>query len=232
MCDVDYAICDKKSEEDYDMEEGDEENNDVANEEKDEYVSDTESSMASEAPLIVTIQQRKKGKKIVYPSRYKPKYKNIKYTRATVEELIAKKMPKNPKNGSIVEKHIYNSAIYSYKKMFNIAPTSTSDEFCRMYADIAFTIINRITSKNVKDIINILKENKTDWTDPVFADIVNKRKAEESVFTGEVEDGIHECRKCGGKKTKSCDMQTRSADEGATVFVFCVTCKNIWKFFN
>jgi len=44
-----------------------------------------------------------------------------------------------------------------------------------------------------------------------------------------VTEGVYKCAKCGGKKTRQHEMQTRSADEPMTVFIHCVNCGNSWK---
>jgi transcription elongation factor S-II len=44
------------------------------------------------------------------------------------------------------------------------------------------------------------------------------------------ETGQFKCGKCGGMKTSYSQLQTRSADEPMTTFVFCSTCGNRWKF--
>jgi len=45
----------------------------------------------------------------------------------------------------------------------------------------------------------------------------------------EVEEGIYQCGKCGGKKTISRRKQVRSADEPETNFITCLNCKNQWR---
>jgi DNA-directed RNA polymerase subunit M/transcription elongation factor TFIIS len=47
-------------------------------------------------------------------------------------------------------------------------------------------------------------------------------------FVPVVEEGIHTCSKCGGKKTVQHTAQMRSGDEGSTTTVFCIGCKNRW----
>lgn len=42
-------------------------------------------------------------------------------------------------------------------------------------------------------------------------------------------DGAFTCGKCKSKKTQYVELQTRSADEPATVYVFCSNCSNRWK---
>ena len=39
---------------------------------------------------------------------------------------------------------------------------------------------------------------------------------------------IVRCRRCGSQEVSWEEKQTRSADEGATVFCVCTTCKNRW----
>ena len=39
---------------------------------------------------------------------------------------------------------------------------------------------------------------------------------------------IVRCRRCGSEDVTWEEKQTRSADEGATIFVACVTCRNRW----
>ncbi len=44
-----------------------------------------------------------------------------------------------------------------------------------------------------------------------------------------VVEGVNKCYKCGNCKTISFNKQTRSADEGTTVFCCCYICGNRWK---
>ena len=44
----------------------------------------------------------------------------------------------------------------------------------------------------------------------------------------DVAEGIFKCGKCGGTRTYSYSKQVRSCDEGMSVFVTCVKCKNKW----
>lgn len=45
----------------------------------------------------------------------------------------------------------------------------------------------------------------------------------------EVQEGVFTCSRCKDTKTVSFELQTRSADEAATVYVQCVGCKKRWK---
>lgn len=54
-------------------------------------------------------------------------------------------------------------------------------------------------------------------------------KVQTEDFTDLVEEGEVVCRKCGSRKISKRSLQTRSGDEGATIFYHCVTCKTRWK---
>lgn len=56
---------------------------------------------------------------------------------------------------------------------------------------------------------------------------IEKVQAED--FTDLVEEGEVVCRKCGSRKISKRSLQTRSGDEGATIFYHCVQCKSRWK---
>lgn len=65
---------------------------------------------------------------------------------------------------------------------------------------------------------------------PAFED-VRLRLAEQDEFTEhpfQVEEGVVECR-CGSKRTFSTQVQTRSSDEGYSLFVQCVECGAKWR---
>lgn len=109
----------------------------------------------------------------------------------------------------------------------NIRNVSDDDD---MYQDILCQICIEIMDgvKN-KDILSRLKSGKVGWKHPVF-DEIEKVMEEQDDFVEnpfEVEEGIFEC-KCGSTKTFSYAKQSRSSDEGTSVFVTCVVCKKQW----
>ena len=40
---------------------------------------------------------------------------------------------------------------------------------------------------------------------------------------------VYRCRKCGGERTISMEMQARSADEPNSIFIRCIECGNCWR---
>lgn len=51
----------------------------------------------------------------------------------------------------------------------------------------------------------------------------------EEEYVEEIPDGVFQCKKCKSYKTTYYEMQTRSADESATIFVNCHNCDKKWK---
>lgn len=87
--------------------------------------------------------------------------------------------------------------------------------------------------ETLKEIIEIIeKGNFSIWKLPRYKKSKIRLKSENKLYDNtlfDVEEGVLECGKCGGKKTISFQRQTRSADEGATTFVQCIQCGNRWR---
>jgi len=122
--------------------------------------------------------------------------------------------------GDRMEFDIYTKAVKRCEYL-QLNVTIKSDKFREIYDEISYNTIVRSDS-------SIL------WDSSKFANLGADRKMEETDATQDVEEGVHECGKCHSKKTKSITMQTRSSDEGSTIFVFCSSkkCNNVWKIYN
>jgi DNA-directed RNA polymerase subunit M/transcription elongation factor TFIIS len=117
-------------------------------------------------------------------------------------------------NIDIMKKHIKN-----YLKN-NVV----HDEQDLLY-EISF--IMKIEKETLKNTFDLLKKNRIFHNHPDFDDI-SKRLDEMDHFMDkpfEMTEGINDCRKCNSKRTLSYNRQTRSGDEGLTVYVFCIDCK-------
>lgn len=78
----------------------------------------------------------------------------------------------------------------------------------------AFEMVNKNKKKEIQqNIENNINSVRSDWDEK----------------HAPVTEGVYKCSKCGGKKTRQHEMQTRSADEPMTLFIHCVNCGNSWK---
>lgn len=101
-----------------------------------------------------------------------------------------------------------------------------------LFMQILLDFTNILTEKGIKVAFEQLTDGKYGWEHPVFESI---RSSEEKEINKRlkpitIEEGIYTCKKCGGKRTQSYEVQLRRADEPATVFVECVNpkCRNKW----
>jgi DNA-directed RNA polymerase subunit M/transcription elongation factor TFIIS len=126
------------------------------------------------------------------------------------------------KNVDIIEKNIY--------KIINSLEDSSDKD--SIYKDIIYQIIGDIVNKkNIKDILQSIKDNKIGWNHGSFENIKFRQNEQDEFIVNpfEVEEGALECKKCGSKRTFSYSKQVRSCDEPMTTFVTCIECGNRWK---
>jgi DNA-directed RNA polymerase subunit M/transcription elongation factor TFIIS len=97
---------------------------------------------------------------------------------------------------------------------------------------ILFDFIPTIIEHGVKEAFSQLTEGKIGWNNPIYESIklAEEKEVNKRLKPITIEEGIYTCKKCGGKRTQSYEVQLRRADEPATVFVECVNpkCRNKW----
>lgn len=171
-------------------------------------------------------------KKVKYTCEARTPYQ---YTSKNIRDKVSEKLSeKYGKNGSILEKHIYNATI-SLCRLKDI-PLKVSDHgFQLTYTSIVYEVLT--TSEKLSDIVKRLKEGLVEWKSPKYCELVEARQTEEADHTQDVVEGIHECSDCkkAGRvfnKTRNIQIQTRGGDEGMTVFITCVVCRKMWKQYN
>lgn len=120
---------------------------------------------------------------------------------------------KKKENSDMLKKYIYNMDI---EENFDIK-------------DIIYEVGFMIKQEkiNLKTTFELLKNRKIFKNHPNFIDISKKIKEMDEFMDKpfEVTEGVNICNKCHSKRTLSYNRQTRSGDEGMTVYVFCVDCK-------
>jgi len=124
----------------------------------------------------------------------------------------------------------YISCVFSNKEKVDVknnilsASSSASTQKDLLY-EIAF--LTKEEKVPLKKTITMLKNNKLFHNHPNFEEIA-KQMVEMDHFMDkpfEVSEGVNICGKCKSKRTLSHNRQTRSGDEGMTVYVFCIDCK-------
>lgn len=79
------------------------------------------------------------------------------------------------------------------------------------------------------DVFEMVNKNRKKEIQQNIENNINSVRSDWDEKHAPVTEGVYKCSKCGGKKTRQHEMQTRSADEPMTIFIHCVNCGNSWK---
>ena len=144
------------------------------------------------------------------------------------------------KLGKNIEVSIYNYSIQeaNYRQ---IIKKWDNPQFCDIYSARLKTILYNInTNSEFKYHIQTNQITPTQLTHlthqemnpSIWKDMIEmKIKRDRSRFSTNIEAStdMFQCRKCKSKKCTYYEMQTRSADEPATIFITCLDCGKNWK---
>jgi transcription elongation factor S-II len=142
--------------------------------------------------------------------------------------------------GKNIEVSIYNYAVNESKNQ-KIIKKWKNEKFIEIYSGRLRTIIFNL--KNNNELVNQLKTKQislksfSTMTHQEMCPelwrkrIENKIKRDNSKLTTNIEAStdMFTCKKCRSKKCTYYEMQTRSADEPATIFITCLDCGKNWK---
>jgi DNA-directed RNA polymerase subunit M/transcription elongation factor TFIIS len=114
--------------------------------------------------------------------------------------------------------------INSYLSTYNTDNSLDSIDEIDIIYEVGFMLKE---NKNLKDTFDLLKNGKLFKQHPSFIEISKKMKEMDEFMDKpfEVSEGVNTCNKCKSNRTLSYNRQTRSGDEGMTVYVFCIDCK-------
>ena len=142
--------------------------------------------------------------------------------RTEVKNSILSKFIKNTKNIDIIEKNLYKISqddITLYKKnVYELVMILNNKK-------------NKSKKVDVKQVLEIVKDNNIGWCSESFDNIRNNIDERDNFLIKpfELVEGVLECSKCGSRKTYSYSKQTRAGDEATTVFAVCGNCRATWK---
>ena len=151
-----------------------------------------------------------------------------------LKEIIA-----DEKNAVNLEKGVYNYAIKEANNK-KIIKKWENPYFAQLYIDrlrtIYFNLKNadllaqlnngEVTPQNIAFMTH-QEMNPQHWRSMIELKI--KRDANKYTNNVQASTDMFTCKKCRGKRCTYYELQTRSADEPATIFVTCLDCGKNWK---
>ena len=145
---------------------------------------------------------------------------------------------KNRKRAINLEIGIYNYAIKE-AKIKKIVKSWQNLAFCQLYIDRLRSVYFNMKPPIVDQIINgELKSHEVaflthqEFDESKWKELIEKKmKRDDSKFNVNIESStnLFTCKKCGSKKCTYYELQIRSADEPATIFITCLDCGKHWK---
>jgi len=152
------------------------------------------------------------------------------------EKIISESDPNLATN---LEKGIFNYAIKEATSR-KIVKKWENQSFRQLYIDRLRSVYNNLDNDNLVSQLNqkeITPQSLAFMThqefDPAHWKVLidRKIKRDESKFVNNVHAStdMFTCKKCKSKKCTYYELQTRSADEPATIFITCLDCGKNWK---
>ena len=158
--------------------------------------------------------------------------------RANIQRKLFTSLQKE-KLATNLEKAIFN---YSIKEATSrkIIKKWENPHFVQIYIDRLRSIYNNLTNEEIVSQLNsgelsvqtFAFMTHQEMKPERWAELIRKKiKRDASRFDTNIEAStdMYTCRKCKSKKCTYYEMQTRSADEPATIFVTCLECGKHWK---
>jgi DNA-directed RNA polymerase subunit M/transcription elongation factor TFIIS len=143
------------------------------------------------------------------------------------------------KKAKLIEQSIFDfSIIYVTNNLLSKEITSN------IYNDKIYEILNNLDNKSKiynKNLLDNIKKKDSKFIKSIpflqsyelypdkWGKIIEKAQLKEYKKNNIAATDAYKCGKCGERKCKVTQMQTRSADEPMTVFVTCLVCGNTFK---
>jgi transcription elongation factor S-II len=157
--------------------------------------------------------------------------------RANVKKQINKKL-ENEKASTNLEKGIFNYALKEADQR-KIVKKWDNKFFVQIYTTHLRSILNNLNEKWITEINNgsvqphkIAFMTHQELNHDLWSELIDaKSKRDKNKFETNLAAATDTftCRKCKGNQCTYYQMQTRSADEPMTTFIFCLGCNNRWK---
>jgi DNA-directed RNA polymerase subunit M/transcription elongation factor TFIIS len=108
----------------------------------------------------------------------------------------------------------------------------SEEEMKRATYQVVGDILSLKEGEKMKPILEDVKAGKVCWRHKTFDETERLIQEHDDYILHpfNVVEGVLECKKCGSKRTFSCQKQVRSSDEPMTTFTRCAMCGNQWKY--
>lgn len=157
--------------------------------------------------------------------------------RANIRKKINEKF-NNEKASINLEKGIFNYTLKEAEQR-KVVKKWDNKTFVQIYIDRLKSILTNLNDKLIENVNNetlkphliaFMTHQELDhdrWAQLI--EIKSKRDKNKFEVNMAASTDTFTCRKCKGNQCTYFQMQTRSADEPMTTYIFCLTCGNRWK---
>jgi len=172
------------------------------------------------------------------------KIENPEAFRSNVQQKLAEIIQSEDENVAInMEKGIYNYAIKEASSR-KIVKKWDNTQFVQLYVDRFRSIFLNIRNpEKCGDLLSAVRTGEIapqtvafmthqEFSPQHWRELIDKKiKRDASRFTTNIEAStdMFTCKKCRSKRCTYYELQTRSADEPATIFITCLDCGKNWK---
>lgn len=144
-----------------------------------------------------------------------------------IESSIYKYTKKYSEENNINTEHINNEYMIIYKDRVRSVWTNLIQSDINSKSSFLYKIKHNIIEPDKVGFLSHQEMNPAKWKELIERKI--ERDNHKYKNTNEGISTEFKCGRCKERKTKYCQVQTRSSDEPMTTFVTCVNCGNHWK---
>lgn len=189
--------------------------------------------------MLITIKNPQEFRNNIRSSLYQILFSNI--SNPPLTDAASMETDYLTKISTNMEIALFNYSIRKAKEQKGVVVKWNTAAFVQIYTDHLRTILYNLEN-NAELSEKIVKGELTpidfvfmthqEWSPHIWNErIEDKKKKDNMKYNKTVQSStsMYKCKKCGNNKCTYFEMQTRSADESATIFINCLTCGKNWR---